>query len=119
MSESQARETYDKLVAHVRETHLLATASSLLEWDEQTYLPPGGAEYRPEQLTLLAGMVHVRRTAPEVGEWLGELTQSPLAADPSSVEGCNIRELARQYERKRRLPQRLVEELARTASLGH
>ncbi len=117
MNESQ--KTYEQLAGHVRQTHLLATASSLLEWDEQTYLPPAGAEYRAEQLTLLAGMVHARRTAPEVGDWLAELVESPLAADPGSVEGCNIRELARQYERKRRLPQRLVEELARTASLGH
>src|SRR5690606_35128393 len=42
----------------------------------------------------------------------------PLAADSRSAEGCTIRELRRSYERQRRLPQRLVEELARTASLG-
>lgn len=119
MSETCDRQTYDALCEYTRKTHLLSTTSSLLGWDEQTYLPPRGANYRAEQITLLAGMIHTRQTSPEVGEWLAELMESPLAADPHSVEGCNIRELARQYDRKRRLPQRLVEELARTASLGH
>jgi carboxypeptidase Taq len=110
--------TYDRLCAHVRELALLASAESLLEWDERTTLPPAGGEYRAEQISLLAGLVHQRETAPQLGEWLAELTDSPLAADPYSDTGAVIRHVRRDYEKKTKLPQALVEELARLAVLG-
>ncbi len=109
---------YQQLVAHFRETALLAAAESALAWDERTMLPPGAAEYRVEQLTLLAGMLHQRNVDARVGDWLAELATGPLAAEPHSVTATTIRELKRAYDREVKLPQSLVEELARTASLG-
>lgn len=116
MADFQA--TYEKLCTHARQTTMLSSAASVIEWDEQTKMPPRGGEYRAEQLTLLAGMTHERATAPEIGEWLDELLDSPLVEDPRSDAGCVVREIKRTYDKKMRLPQRLVEELARTASLG-
>jgi carboxypeptidase Taq len=115
---TESQKAYEELCQHARETALLAAAESALAWDERTMLPPEGTEFRAEQLTLLAGMLHARRTDPRIGQWLGELADSPLAADPHSPSGTIIRETKRQYERRVKLPQSLVEELARTASLG-
>jgi carboxypeptidase Taq len=109
---------FEQLCTHARERALLQAAEAALAWDERTMLPMEGAEYRAEQLTLLAGMIHKRQTDPVLGEWLGELAAGPLAADPHSVEGTTIRQMQRDYEREVKLPQSLVEELARTASLG-
>ncbi len=109
---------YDELCRHARETALLAAAESALGWDERTMLPAEATEYRAEQLTLLAGILHQRRTDKRFGQWLGVLAESPLAADRHSVAGTTIRQLKRDYERRVKLPQSLVEELARTASLG-
>jgi carboxypeptidase Taq len=109
---------FDQLCAHVRETALLSTTAEVLAWDEQTMMPSAGAEYRAEQLTLLAGIVHQRSVDPRVGEWLGELAESPLAAEPHSDTGTTIRQLKRDYDKQVKLPQSLVEELARTASLA-
>jgi carboxypeptidase Taq len=109
---------FDKLCQYTRETALLASAESTLAWDERTMLPPAAAEFRAEQLTLLAGMLHARRTDKQVGEWLTVLAASPLAENPHDSSGTVIRELKRQYERRIKLPKTLVEELARTASLG-
>ncbi len=81
-------------------------------------LPPDATEYRAEQLTLLAGLMHQRRTDPRIAEWLSVLADSPLTADPHSEAGTTIRQLKREYDRRVKLPQSLVEELARTASLG-
>ena len=53
-----------------------------------------------------------------MGEWLAELADSPLAADPHSDAGADIVNLRRDYDRKTKLPQALVEELARLAVLG-
>lgn len=109
---------YRSLCQHARETALLSSTLGILNWDEETYLPRAGRPHRAEQLSLLAGMIHQRRTAPELGEWLGELSESPLSDDPHSEAGCVIHHLKRQYDKKTKLPQKLVEEFARTASLS-
>ena len=69
-------------------------------------------------MSYLAGLIHKKQTAPEVGEWLAELADSPLAADPHSDTGADIVNLKRDYDRKTKLPQALVEELAKLSVLG-
>lgn len=110
--------TYDRLVAHAREIALLTSTRSLLEWDERTKLPPAGGEYRAEQVSYLAGLVHRKTTEPAVGEYLAELIESPLAADRHSDTGAVIHNLKRDYDKKSKLPQALVEELARLSVIG-
>jgi carboxypeptidase Taq len=109
---------YASLCGHARETAKLASIAGLLEWDERTKMPPAGGEYRAEQIAYLAGEIHKRQTAPQLGEWLAQLADSSLAADRHSEIGTVIRQLRRQYDKKTRLPQKLVEELSRTAVLG-
>ena len=112
------QQTYDRLCAHAREVAILSSTQSLLGWDERTKLPPAAGEYRAEQMSYLAGVIHKKQTAPEVGEWLAELADSPLAADPHSDAGADIVNLRRDYDRKTKLPQSLVEELAKLSVLG-
>lgn len=109
---------YDQLCRHARETALLTAAESALGWDERCLLPVEGAEFRAEQVTLLAGMIHQRRTDPRMGEWLEQLSDSALAQDPHSDVGTTVRRLKREFDKRSKLPQALVEELTRTASLA-
>jgi carboxypeptidase Taq len=114
----RAQAAYDELVRRMRETALLASCATVLGWDEETYLPPGGAAHRAEQLALLAGLEHAWATAPRLGELLAEVEGSPLFADPHATEAVNVRELRRLYDRATRLPRTLVEEISRVASLA-
>jgi carboxypeptidase Taq len=116
MSRSDA--AYTELVAALRRTALLKSCGSLLSWDEQTYLPPHGAEHRAEQLSLLAGMVHEQATSPRLGELLGELTDARELGGPDSVQAANVREARRHFDRATKLPRRLVEELSRVTTLS-
>ncbi|MCS7305888.1 MAG: carboxypeptidase M32 [Thermoguttaceae bacterium] len=109
---------YEQVCNHARQTAVLASIEALLGWDERTMMPPQGAQYRAEQIRLLAGLLHSRRTDPQWGEQLARLAESPLMADPLSDQAVTIRRLKRQYDKDVRLPQRLVEELAQTASLA-
>ncbi len=109
-------ETYKKLVDYLKETALLDSCLQLLGWDEQTYMPPGGAEHRAKQCGLLAGLVHQRMTAPQLGEWLAELEQSGALGEPDSPRAVNVRETRRLYDRATKLPRPLVEEISRTTS---
>lgn len=110
--------TYQRLCDHAREVKLLASIGDLLDWDEQTQLPPAGGDYRAEQAAYLAGLAHQKQTDPRAGEFLAELADSPLAADPHSDSGANIRLLRRDFEKQAKLPQELVEEIARATTLG-
>jgi carboxypeptidase Taq len=110
--------TYDQLCTHSREAAILNSMQGLLGWDERTKLPSAGGEYRAEQMSFLAGLIHKKQTAPEIGEWIAELIDSPLAADRHSQTGADIVNLKRDYDRKTKLPQALVEELAKLSVLG-
>src|SRR4051794_8071736 len=115
---STYQSAYDNLCKHAREVAILNSVQGLLGWDERTKLPAAGGEYRAEQMSYLAGVIHKRQTEPQVGEWLAELIDSPLAADPHSETGADIVNMKRDYDRKTKLPQALVEELAKLSVLG-
>jgi len=98
-------------------SHLYSCAS-LLGWDERTHMPPKGGLHRAEQLALLAGMAHERTVDPRIGELLDAVRNSSLVADPYGDATVIVREVSRTYERAAKMPQSLVEEITRTASLG-
>ena len=112
------QKTFDLLCRFVRETALLQSTFSLLGWDEQTGMPSEAGEYRGEQMAYLSGIIHRRRTDPQLGEWLSQLASSSLCEQKHSVGETIVRELKRQFERQRKLPENLVVELTRTAVRG-
>lgn len=115
---ADVRTTLTDLTRYLRETAVLRSCAALVGWDEQTCLPPEGAEHRANQGALLAGMVHDRATAPCIGEWLAQLTDVNELGGPDSPEAAIVREARRQYERATKLPRRLVEEMSHTATLS-
>ncbi len=115
---TEPREAYEALIRRSRELATLSSCSSLLGWDEQTYMPPGGAIHRGSQLALLAGLHHERATDPQIADLLTTVEGSTLVSDPDSAEAVNIREMRRGYDRRVRLPRSLIEELARTTSIA-
>ncbi len=111
-------EKYDQVRRHVREAALLGSIASVLEWDERTYLPPRACEYRAEQVSHLAGLVHDAWNEPRFGDLLNTLNQECRAIDPESDEAVTLRELTREQRKKAKLPKTLVEELAKLSVLG-
>lgn len=119
---SESSALFEKVLEHVRETALLESTTAVLEWDEHTGLPDQAAEYRSQQLMLLSGLVHHRRTDPKLGEWLRELAsamESHIApsGDIDPMATC-VRCMLRDYDRNIRLPESLVKQIARATSLG-
>jgi carboxypeptidase Taq len=110
-----ASQRYEEVCRYARQTAVLASIEAVLDWDERTMLPPAGTEHRAQQESLLAGMIHDRWTNAEFGQWLAELVEDPLSADPAGEAGVNLRRLKREYDKKVKLPKSLVEELAQTA----
>lgn len=115
---SSPQKTLESVQTYVREAALLEATIALLEWDERTKMPDAAGGFRADQITHLAGLLHQRRTAKQLGDQLEELAASPLATDVHSDAGTTIRQLRRDYKKRTRLPQDLVEELARQAIVG-
>jgi carboxypeptidase Taq len=112
---------YESLLQRSREVAIHNSTASLLAWDQETYMPPKAGAYRAEQLSQIAGLTHRLATAPEIGDWLKSCEDSlPPCADEEETltRAANVREWRRDYDRATKLPGRLVEEFARTTSLG-
>lgn len=109
-------QAYTKLAELQRRTALLASVDELAHWDQETYMPPGGAKLRSEQCALLSGLVHERATSKEVGELIEQCAGEGIPSD--SIEAANVREWKRDYDRARKLPLEHVEELSRTRSIA-
>jgi carboxypeptidase Taq len=110
--------SFDELCQHARQTALLESVESLLGWDERTHMPPAAGAYRAEQMTYLAGLAHQRHTDPRLGELLSELAGSELAKEPHSDAGATILQIKKEYDKRVKLPQSLVEALTRASVLG-
>lgn len=114
----KADDAYKLLKQRSRDASILASCLALLDWDEMTYMPSGGAESRSEQIAHLTGLYHDQLADPRVGEWLAIVGASQLVADPDSTAVANVRHWRRLHERAARVPRELAEEIARAASLG-
>ncbi|HXF64947.1 MAG TPA: carboxypeptidase M32 [Caldilineaceae bacterium] len=105
-----------ELIERLHEINDLAAASAVLEWDQATYMPPGGAKARARQLATLERLAHIQATDPELGRLLdrfqAEIEQHP-DDDPTLEDDRALLRLARRnYERAMRLPTAFVAELA-------
>ncbi len=111
-------EKLNRLKTLLYEIHDLGAAQAVLGWDQLTYMPPGGAEERSEQLATLARMAHEKATAPEIGRLLQDLVPYANQLDPDSDEACLIAVTQRQYDKSTRVPPDWVAEFARATAMG-
>ncbi len=109
--------SYSALTEHYREVKRLAGVQAVLEWDQQTYMPDKANAYRAEQLTMLAGLTHQRKTDPRIGDWLAEAELEAANLAPEAM--ANVRELRRRYEKSKKLPESLVKRIAHCAASAH
>lgn len=108
---------YADLLALLREAAVLASAGATLGWDQEVMMPPAAAPLRSEQLSVLAGLVHERRTSPRIGELLAACEADvELTADDEAA--ANLRAIRHDYQRATRLPGDLVRSWAETTALS-
>jgi carboxypeptidase Taq len=97
----------------------LERASALLSWDEETYMPPAGADARAEQRATLERLAHERLVSADLARALEELAPLEAELDPESDEASLIRVLRRDHEKASRVPPALHAEIVRAGSLGY
>jgi carboxypeptidase Taq len=112
------RKNYDLLVEKLEENSRLSGIMGTLHWDQEVIMPSGGAEARSKQMSSLAGVLHEKSTAPELGACLEKLSlANEMQFNPH--EWCNIHEAKRDYDLETKVPKPLVKEMAELGSKGH
>ena len=96
----------------------LGGAVALLGWDQQTYMPPGGAEARGNQLGTLQRLIHERQTSAAMGKLLEELKPHAAALDPDSDDARLVKVVSRDYDIATRVPAEWVVEFAQVTTMA-
>jgi carboxypeptidase Taq len=107
-----------QLKAYLAEIYDLSRIDAVLSWDQQTYMPPGGAGDRGNQLALLARLVHERKTSPRLGRLLDSLASYAEGLDPTTDEASLIRVVRKEFDKNLRVPSTWVSEFARVTTLS-
>jgi carboxypeptidase Taq len=97
----------------------LRRAALLLEWDQETYMPPGGVKGKAEQQSTLHRLAHERFTSEEVGRLLDPLENEVSGLPFDSYEASLVRVVRRDYEQQVKIPSQLVSEIASAGATAH
>jgi carboxypeptidase Taq len=106
---------YHKLIERVKEIQIAASIEGLLDWDQETYMPAKATETRAAQMAFAAGVGHERLIDKKFGRLLEKAEQE---ADSEPIVAANVREVRRVYDRKIKLPTKLVQQIARATALA-
>ncbi len=108
-----------RLKAHLAEVYDLECAGSVLGWDQQTQMPPGGGAQRANVLSTLSRLAH-HRFASRATERLLDAAESEVASLPDDHDDrCLVRHTRREYERSRKLPDAFVAAWTQDATLSN
>jgi carboxypeptidase Taq len=97
----------------------LQAAGAVLGWDQQTYMPPGGAAGRAMQLATLGRLAHERFVGDEMGAALGVAESEIADLAPDSDEARLVHKARRDYDKARKVPSEWVGEFERITALAH
>ncbi len=118
-------DTLQPLTSRLIEIQHLASAASLLSWDQETYMPPGGGQARADQLSTLQTLAHDKLVSPEIeallAQWVDPATGQALdvPGDPWDEPSRSLlREVWRDFSRAKKLPSDFVKKLSRECSLA-
>jgi len=108
-----------KLRNKLAEISDIRTATSLLGWDQQTYMPPQSGEGRGYQMSTLESIAHTKFTSPAIGRLLDKLQSFAETLDPDSDDRRLVEVTRRDYEKLTRVSTKHVSEFALATSRAH
>jgi len=94
------------------------SANNLLQWDQQTYMPKGGASARAESISVLSRIAHEKFTAQETGRLINESRSWAENKGFDSDEAALLRVVVRDYEKAVKIPADFVAELSKEVSVA-
>ncbi|MFW9788236.1 MAG: carboxypeptidase M32 [Candidatus Thorarchaeota archaeon] len=109
-------EAYDDLLYRMKEYMLLYSATQIVQWDYETYMPPKGLILRSEQMSVLEQTLHRMSTNPEIGKLLDTAEKNSSKLD--DVQNRNVFIIRREYDKKTKIPEELVARIAKQTTIS-
>lgn len=109
---------FDALKARLSEIHNLNQVASLLWWDQDTQMPPGGAQARAAQVATVARIAHEMLTSDETARLLEAAADEVDGLPDDSDEASLVRVARHDYAEQSRLPADLVAAFKREITLA-
>jgi carboxypeptidase Taq len=109
----------EQLKAKLAEVTDLGAVGSLMGWDQQTYMPPGGSAARARQSGTMAKLVHEMRTSAALGDLLKAAEDENSGLDYDDDDAAYLRMARRDYDQQTKVPADLMAEFARTTAEAH
>ena len=107
-----------KLLERLALIRNLGRASAVLDWDMQTYMPPGGAAARGEQLAALTQVSHELFVSDETGKLLEAAEQENAGRDPADDVSLMLENARHDFDRQVKVPTKLASEMARHSAVS-
>ncbi len=94
----------------------LRSAGSMMEWDQQVFMPHGGAEARGEHTSILGRMAHDTLASDETARLIEDASRE---VESGSDEAALVRVTKREYDIATKVPSWLVAEQLKLGAHGH
>jgi carboxypeptidase Taq len=107
---------YRELCERTGEIVDLGSATAVLGWDQQVYMPPGGAEARGRQMATLGKLAHEMIINPRNGVLLNQLVKFEKSRGYDSKEATIIRLSRRGYEKAVKVPPEHTSKMSKAQS---
>lgn len=104
---------FEALKSRLEDLNAIQAAIAMMDWDQQTYMPRGGAEARAEHVSILSRMAHSLFTADETKNLL-----SKAKADDED-QAAMLRVVKRDLDLATKIPTELVAEKSHLAAVAH
>lgn len=104
---------FDALKSRLEDLNAIHAAIAMMDWDQQTYMPRGGAEARAEHVGILSRMAHELFTSEETRKLLEK------AKGDDEDQAAMLRVVKRELDLATKIPTSLVAEKSRLAAIAH
>lgn len=116
----ETEKNYAKLLKISHHARVLVGISHLLDWDQETYMPPGASAIRSVQLATLAGLIHEQKSGKKFKTLLeklidlgtGEVIDESLPPEKKAA----LKQWRRDYTIENALPKKFVTDFAKLTS---
>ncbi len=115
----QYSEKMQQLVNLFAELADLGGISALMEWDQQVYMPRGGAEERGQQSALIGKLMHEKLTSDEVGKLIADLEAEVGDLNADTDEARMVKVTKRRYEKQTKVPLDQLMAFIQATTLAH
>jgi carboxypeptidase Taq len=115
-----ATEKYKELKELSVRIHTYGSVLSLLHWDQETYMPPGGIAPRSQQIAQMSSLIHEEKTSRKFKNLLEKLIHLPSGKPKikglSKLQLVALREWRRDFLRATKVPSEFVKTFSQVTS---